>query len=64
MTNIIIFDKILFALKKCGELNIALIFSWRSTQVAEEAPVHDHIKPNQHHSIHRFQITLADVIAV
>ena len=38
MTNIIFFDKILLALKKCGELNIALIFSWRSTQVAEEAP--------------------------
>ena len=38
MTNIIIFDKILLALKKCGELNIALIFSWRSTQVAEGAP--------------------------
>ena len=39
LTNIIIFDKILLALKKCGELNIALIFSWRSTQVAEEAPL-------------------------
>ena len=39
MTNIIFFDKILLALKKCGELNIALIFSWRSTQVAEEAPL-------------------------
>ena len=39
LTNIIFFDKILLALKKCGELNIALIFSWRSTQVAEEAPL-------------------------